>query len=206
MNRRFEEGGKNPKIWVWVAIVGLTTGCSSAPAPQIETSKDPRSRDEQVVDAVMLHFLQDKGKDIYFVNREGDQVVLQIKHPEGTGILNQTEGDIHDRKLDSELLSNLLERNNRIPFETPKFSYKDFRLDKSVVIADVDDLEGKFHHVYRRAMAYFQAFVPGYSQDGQRAVFRAWIGPSPHGATITYRLDLVNGAWKVAWREIAIYV
>jgi len=195
--------GQSPLLLI-VAL--LLVGCAPVPVSQIEVGENRRSRDEQVMDAVLKHFLKDDGQDLKFVSSDGDQVVLHIRNPEKNGILDQTEGDIRDRKLDAELLAGLKERNTGVNYDSSLFSFKDFRLDPRVVIADVEGMTAKFHHVHRRAKAHFTAFAPGYSRDGSRAVVRAWIGPSPHGATITYRLDLRDGVWQVAWRELAIYV
>jgi hypothetical protein len=44
------------------------------------------------------------------------------------------------------------------------------------------------------------AWLPGYSKDGNTAVFRAFFGPTMHGATLTYKLAKKDGKWTVVWR------
>jgi len=44
---------------------------------------------------------------------------------------------------------------------------------------------------------YFSFWPPGYSTDMQSSVVRAFVGPTPHGATITCELSLRNGSWVV---------
>jgi hypothetical protein len=44
---------------------------------------------------------------------------------------------------------------------------------------------------------YFSFWPPGYSADMQSSVVRAFVGPTPHGATITCELSLRNGSWVV---------
>jgi hypothetical protein len=44
---------------------------------------------------------------------------------------------------------------------------------------------------------YFSFWPPGYSADVRSSVVRAFVGPTPHGATITCELSLRDGAWVV---------
>jgi hypothetical protein len=53
---------------------------------------------------------------------------------------------------------------------------------------------------------YVIAWLPGYSKDGNTAVFRAYCGPSAHGATLTYKLAKKDGKWMVVWRFVARYM
>ena len=46
------------------------------------------------------------------------------------------------------------------------------------------------------------AWLPGYSKDGNTAVFRAWFGPTAHGGTLTYKLVNKDGKWTVVWRDV----
>ena len=52
---------------------------------------------------------------------------------------------------------------------------------------------------------YFSFWPPGYSTDGQSSVVRAFVGPTPHGATITCELSMHKGAWIVVNSWFAPY-
>jgi hypothetical protein len=52
------------------------------------------------------------------------------------------------------------------------------------------------------ATRYVIAWLPGYSKDGNTAVFRAFFGPTMHGATLTYKLAKKDGKWTVVWRYV----
>jgi hypothetical protein len=55
------------------------------------------------------------------------------------------------------------------------------------------------------ASHYVIAWLPGYSKDGNTAVFRAFFGPTMHGATLNYKLAKKDGKWTVVWRFVALY-
>ena len=53
---------------------------------------------------------------------------------------------------------------------------------------------------------YVIALLPGYSKDGNTAVFEAYCGPSAHGATLIYKLAKKDGKWTVVWRVVDRHV
>ena len=188
-------------------ILSATLSCTTP--KQVRKDSAPKlSRDELVLNAVLVHFLADHQKDAWTLDGAEAKVLLHIRNPEKTGILDQTEGDIGDRKLDPELLQALRDRNAGSGWNATPFSYKKFRLDKRVTIKDIwagqkDSLDSWDRS--KGYKGYFEAYAPGFSKNGQRAVVRAWVGPSPHGGTVTYALELRNDEWTVLWREYAFY-
>ena len=54
-------------------------------------------------------------------------------------------------------------------------------------------------------LPWVEVFLPGYSEDGKRAVLRFSYGPNPHGAAGTYLLAKTNKTWNVVWRVFAHY-
>jgi hypothetical protein len=50
------------------------------------------------------------------------------------------------------------------------------------------------------------AYLPGYSKDGNTAIFRAYFGPTAHGATLTYKVAKKDGKWTVVWRYVARFI
>lgn len=54
---------------------------------------------------------------------------------------------------------------------------------------------------FPRMAVWIQAWRPGYSDNGQQAVLRFHIGPSPHASIGTYILEKVSGHWYVrTWK------
>jgi hypothetical protein len=47
---------------------------------------------------------------------------------------------------------------------------------------------------------------PGYTRDGRRAVVRFLFGPTPHGASAIYLLELRDGLWHVVRHSVSYYV
>ena len=56
-----------------------------------------------------------------------------------------------------------------------------------------------------KARGWVHAYLPGYSKDGSRAIVRAGVGPSAHGATLTALLEKRGDKWVVKWHYIAFY-
>lgn len=54
-----------------------------------------------------------------------------------------------------------------------------------------------FHKAFPTARLWVQASLPGYSEDGDQAVVRAFSGPSAHGSLVTALLRLRSGQWEV---------
>ena len=182
----------------------------AALAPSMQTAKkaEPElSRDELVMNAALVDFLKDRDKEPWTIGSSTRGVVLHIRNPAKLGILDQTEGDIQGRKLSPELLKALRVRNTGKNWVSVPFSYKGFRLNKRVTIKDlwVGPKDSLNLTTFKGYKGYFEAFAPGFSKDGERACVRAWVGPSSHGATVTYALELRKGIWKVLWREYSFY-
>jgi hypothetical protein len=62
-----------------------------------------------------------------------------------------------------------------------------------------------FTQAHPSARGYVQACLPGYTDDQLHAVVRAWVGPTPHGGSITAWLANSGGVWKVEWHHLAWY-
>jgi hypothetical protein len=65
---------------------------------------------------------------------------------------------------------------------------------------DLDFLE--FCRQYPNARGYVEAYLPGYSPNGQEAVVLFRCGPTEHGAQGAYFLIKTSGRWEIAWRDI----
>lgn len=60
------------------------------------------------------------------------------------------------------------------------------------------------HHPDVRA--YITLWPPGFTKDGKRALVRFLFGPTPHGASAVYLLELRDGLRHVVHHDISYYV
>ncbi len=209
-----------------VALALLIAGVAGCAAVPQATRPPERSLDESVMNAVLVHFLTDRHANGFF-DSDASFVLLHERNPAMFGILDQTELDVHKRRIHKGLLKNLIDRNRaekvdlagrrrspeeiRRAYRSAPFSFEKFRLDLRVRIVDVDKVrgDGPFQKDssggFDGVKGYFKSFAPGYSADGNTAIVRAWVGPSPHGATVTYLLRKKGENWVVVWREFAFY-
>jgi hypothetical protein len=63
-----------------------------------------------------------------------------------------------------------------------------------------NDLDIEFADRFPDARGFLQLLLPGFSEDGQTAIFAFWFGPSPHGAFGAYILGQENGRWSIRQR------
>ncbi len=65
---------------------------------------------------------------------------------------------------------------------------------------------GYFETHFPGKKAYIVSALPGYSGDGNTALFRGHFGPTAHGASVTLILKKLIGGWKVTACELAYYL
>jgi hypothetical protein len=102
--------------------------------------------------------------------------------------------------ISPEVRENLRWRNRRKPVSLRRF----VPASANVVVAGLTESDlgrfGTFRQKHPEAGGYVQAWLPGYSKDGQSAVIRAFIGPTFHSTTVTYGVAKDKGRWAVVWR------
>lgn len=189
--------------------------------PQVSAmaAAPPDERDRRVLEAVLLHLLADPEFDRTRVPAaDGAVVVLHTRTPTKTGLLSsrQMHSDMGSHPLPGDVEEDLLRRNTpseRKPgsYEAVTASFTNLKFSARIVVADLDEKLGRhwfagFREAYPKARGFVHAFLPGYSKDGTRAVVRAWVGPSPHGASVTALLEKHGDAWVVKWHHIARYL
>ena len=167
--------------------------------PQVSaaTAPAPDERDRQVLEAVLLHLLADPEFDMTRVPTNGAVIVLHKRTPEKTGFLmsHQIRSDIDSRTLPSDVQEDLRRRNtppNAKPdtYDATTAFYTNLTFSAPIVVADLTDKTGgrwsyrAFEEAHPKARGFARAYLPGYSKDGTRAVVRAGVGPSPHGAMV----------------------
>ncbi len=166
----------------------------------------------------MLHLLADAKFDMTRVSTNGGLVVLHARTPEGTGYLmsQQMRIDIGSHTLPSDVEGDLRRRNTPPDAKPDTYDavtafYTNLTFAAGITVADLSDkwggprFYGAFEKAYPKARGWLEAYLPGYSTDGTRAVVRAGAGPSPHGAMVTALLEKRDGKWVVKWHHIAWY-
>ncbi len=162
----------------------------------------PDERDRQVLEALLLHLLADPKFDMTRVPTNGAAVVLHVRTPEKTGFLqsHQMKSDIGGHSLPGDAT-----------YEAVVASFTNLTFRVGIVVADLTDKWGgrrfyrAFEDAHPKARGWVQAYLPGYSNDGARAVVRAGVGPSAHGAMVTALLEKSGDRWLVKWHYIAWY-
>jgi hypothetical protein len=137
------------------------------------------------------------------------------RHPDGLTIPEELQLELVGRNLQPGTEHNSVAA-----------SFKDLKLDARIVVADLTDRQADessvavlfarmnakpggrpsvltFKEAFPDARCWVEAYLPGYSRNGTRAVVRGWIGPTPHGASITVLLEKTGEKWSVKWHHLA---
>jgi hypothetical protein len=171
------------------------------------------------LESLLLHLLADTNFDMTRASTNGAVIVLHTRTPEKTGFLtsDQVRSDIGSHTLPSDAERDL-RRRNTLPDAKPDTYdaitafYTNLTFAAPIVVADLTDKTGgrrsygAFEEAHPKARGFVRAYLPGYSKDGTRAVVRAGVGPSAHGAMVTALLEKSGDKWVVKWHHIAWYV
>ena len=199
--------------------VALVCIASAVVSPVLgATPTVPDERDRQVLEALLLHLLADPKFDMTRVPTNGAAIVLHVRTPEKTGFLqsHQMKSDIGGHSLPGDAERDLRHRNSQPDakpdtYEAVVASFTNLTFGAGIVVADLTDKWGgrrfyrAFEEAHPKARGWVQAYLPGYSNDGARAVVRAGVGPSAHGAIVTALLEKSGDRWLVKWHYIAWY-
>lgn len=63
----------------------------------------------------------------------------------------------------------------------------------------------RFAEAYPDARCHIRLWPPGYTKDRRHAVVRFLFGPTPHGASAVYLLELRDGLWHVVQYDLSYY-
>jgi hypothetical protein len=176
-------------------------------------------RDHQVMEALLLHLLADPKFDMAKVATNGATIVLHTRTPEDTGYLapEQIRVELSGRRLPADAESDLRGRNTpqgRKPdsFDAVAVSYTNFTFAAGIVVTNLNEMSGRrtpffsFERAQPKARGWLEAYLPGYSKDGNVAVVRAEVGPWAHAAMLTAVLEKRGNGWKVKWYKVARFV
>lgn len=176
----------------------------------------PDERDRQVLETLLLHLLADSKFDMTRVSTNGATIVLHTGTPEGTGFLmsHQIHAEIRSRKLPSDAESDMRRRNTPADakpdtYDSVAASYTNLTFAAGIVVTNLTEVwKGRrsftsFEDAYPKARGWLKAYLPGYSQDGTRAIVRAGVGPWAHAAMLTAVLEKRGDKWTVVWYYVA---
>jgi len=194
-------------LWIALAIVPLASG---AP-PTV-----PDDRDRQVLESLLLHLQADTMFDVTRVSTNGATIILHASTPEKTGFLmsHQIHGEIGSRRLPGDAESDMRRRNTPVDakpatYDSVKASYTNLTFAAGIVVTDLTQMWKQrsplrsFEDAHPKARGWLEAYLPGYSKDGTRAVVRTGVGPWAHPAMLTALLEKRDSKWMVAWYHVA---
>jgi hypothetical protein len=176
----------------------------------------PDERDRQVLETLLLHLVKDSKFDMTRVATKGATIILHTRTPEKTGFLmtQQIRGEIGERTLPDDAESDMRRRNTPADakpdtYDSVTASYTNLTFAVGIVVANLAEIWKErrsftsFQDAYPKARGWLEAYLPGYSKDGTRAVVRASVGPWEHAAMLTAVLEKRGDEWTVAWYHVA---
>jgi hypothetical protein len=176
----------------------------------------PDQRDRQVLETLLMHLLTDSKFDVTRVPTNGATIVLHTRTPEKTGFLmsDQIRSEIDHRTLPSDAESDLRRRNTPADAKPDTYDsitafYTNLTFAAGIVVTDLTETwKGRrsftsFEDAHPKARGWLEAYLPGYSKDGTRAVVRAGVGPWAHAAMLTAVLEKRGDKWVVVWYYVA---
>jgi hypothetical protein len=190
----------------------LCTACASV-LPVSAASPD--ERDRQVLEALLLHLLSDSKFDMTQASKNGATIILHTRTPEKTGFLmpHQIRAEIEGRKLPSDAESDMRRRNTPADGKPDTYDsvaawYTNLTFAARIVVTNLTQIwQGRslssFEDAHPKARGWLEAYLPGYSADGTRAVVRAGVGPWAHAAMLTAVLERRSEKWTVVWYYVA---
>ena len=204
-------------------VVGLVLTCCAAP-PEVSDDLPPSTpteaawvgldaRDRDVIQTALLALLSDDRFDMAGANDGGTSLVLDVHSPRGEGGMSpvQIRVDAWQRhEFPGDLIDALQRRHSESSTgEIRRACFATQSFDRRIVVTDLTPFVGVLGKPFRlsfgQARGWAMAWLPGYSADGQRAIVRAYVGPSAHGASLTALLERRSETWAVAWLGLAWY-
>lgn len=165
--------------------------------------------DTAVLDAAIDDMARYKGDDfeLSMFSKEQKMILLDRTAGDINGYTeDQLTSELDEKKagdLDLVMRRDLLRRNvKEVSLTGLKFSSSRIMLQATKNL-DLSLRDFSFEKAGAKGWVY--VFLPGYSQDGSKAVLRFWFGPTPHGAAGTYLLAKKDGHWTVVWRRFVHY-
>lgn len=191
---------------VFLLPLALTVSCAKPVGHPPQTSQSTTASKSPIV-AALTHFRS--LKDIWIPGSSVSNRVLLVdrRYETSKGFIDaaQLNSDTHqdrwtlpeDARLDMERRTDARER-----FRTPL-------LPSFIRILDFEKQPPgnslEFSKRHPQAKCYIVLWPPGYTRDRSRAVVRFLFGPTPHGASAVYLLELRDGEWHVVRHSVSYY-
>jgi len=174
----------------------------------------PDERDRDVLDTLMQHLLADSKFNMTLVPTNGATIVLDARTPEERGFVmyHQIRSEIGGRTLPDDAVSDMLKRNTPADAKPDTYDsvaafYTNLTFGSGIVVTNLAEVsKGRgslFKDAHPKARGWLEAFLPGYSKNGTRAVVRAGVGPWAHAAMLTAVLEKRGDKWEVVWYHVA---
>jgi hypothetical protein len=176
-------------------------------------------RDRQVLETLLLRLLSDAKFDMTGVSPTGATIILHTRTPEKTGFLMSTQirSELGSRTLPSDAENDLRRRNTPPDTKPDTYDslaafYTNLTFAAGIEVTNLTETWEQrrpfrsFEDTHPKARDWLEAYLPGYSKDGTRAVVRAGVGPWAHAAMLTAVLEKRDGKWVVAWYHVARFV
>jgi hypothetical protein len=195
-------------------IAALSIMCAFCSVTQGAEPATADKRDGQVLQALLLQLLTDSEFSMDRATKKGTMSVLHAQTLQETVDLrsDQMSNDIGSHTLPGDAELDLLRRNCQSEAKPNAYvgvaaSFTNLAFGAGIVVADLSEVWNRdaFEKAFPKARGWVRAYLPGFSKDGSRAIVRAEVGPSPHGATVTALLKKVGNRWIVRWHHIAWY-
>jgi len=181
----------------------------------LPVSAAPDERDRQVLETLLLHLVADPKFDMSRVSTNGATIVIHSRTPKKTGFLlpHQIDTEIGSRTLPVDAENEMRRRNvpdgDKATFDSVEAYYTNLTFAAGIVVADLSEVRARrgsinsFEDAHPKARGWLEAYLPGYSKDGSRAVIRASVGPWAHAAMLTAVLEKRGDKWAVVWYHVA---
>jgi hypothetical protein len=200
--------------------IALQLSLSLVPVSGAATYVVPDQRDRDVLNALLIHLCSDVGFDLTKVSTNHAQILLHYRTPGKTGSLttDQIQSDLRTNSLPVDAEDNLRKRNGLNvekpgDYETVAALFGNVKFSPAIVVTNLHNwriepqiLKSGFNKTFPNDRGWLEAYLPGYSNDGNQAVVRATIGPWVHGASLTALMEKREIGWIVKWYKIAYYV
>jgi hypothetical protein len=182
---------------------------SIASGRAIEKAED---RDVAILRCVLTNLLTNEDFPDYRKGyRQATNIVLVKTSPAKHGLSKTQIKHDSSARFPLEEFENMLSRNS-IPVTNTvrQVSFESFDFGPNVILADGDQIPSgrgrEFDKRFPDAIGWIEAYLPGYSKDGNHALFRASKGPSSHGAVVTAYLEKKENHWSVVWLKVTYRV
>lgn len=186
---------------------------------QAATFAVPDQRDRDVLNTLLTHLCADVAFDLTKVSTNEAQILLHYRTPEKTGFLmpGQIQSDLGTNSLPSDVEENLRKRNgltaeNPGEYDAIAGLFGNVKFSPAIVVTNLQNwrldrerLKNNFAKIFPKARGWVEAYLPGYSNDGNIAVVRAMVGPWAHAASLTALLEKRDNRWVVKWYKISYY-